>query len=41
MYAAAAQDVNAGNYREALQKLDAIDARQPTWRRRKISAESP
>ena len=29
MYAAAAQEVNAGNYGEALKKLDAIDARQP------------
>ncbi|MBA3650352.1 MAG: tetratricopeptide repeat protein [Chthoniobacterales bacterium] len=29
MYAAAAQDLNAGNYREALKKLDAIDLRQP------------
>lgn len=29
MYAAAAQDLNAGHYREALQKLDALDARQP------------
>ena len=29
MYAAAAQELNAGNYGEALQKLDAIDARQP------------
>ena len=29
MYSAAAQELNAGHYREALQKLDAIDARQP------------
>jgi len=29
MYAAAAQELNAGHYRDALQKLDAIDARQP------------
>jgi tetratricopeptide (TPR) repeat protein len=29
MYAAAAQELNAGNYGEALKKLDAIDARQP------------
>ena len=29
MYAAAAREVNAGNYGDALQKLDAIDARQP------------
>jgi Flp pilus assembly protein TadD len=29
MYAAAAQELNAGHYREALRKLDAIDARQP------------
>lgn len=29
MYAAAAREVNAGNYGNALQKLDAIDARQP------------
>ncbi len=29
MYAAAAQDLNAGDYREALKKLDAIDERQP------------
>ena len=29
MYAAAAQELNAEHYREALQKLDAIDARQP------------
>jgi tetratricopeptide (TPR) repeat protein len=29
MYAAAAREVNAGNYTDALQKLDAIDARQP------------
>jgi tetratricopeptide (TPR) repeat protein len=29
MYAAAAHDVKAGHYRDALQKLDAIDARQP------------
>ncbi len=29
MYAAAAQDFNAGQYRDALKKLDAIDARQP------------
>jgi tetratricopeptide (TPR) repeat protein len=29
MYSAAAQDVKAGHYRDALQKLDAIDARQP------------
>lgn len=29
MYAAAAQDLKAGHYRDALQKLDAIDARQP------------
>jgi len=29
MYAAAAREVNAGNYSEALQKLDAIDVREP------------
>ena len=29
MYSAAAQELDAGHYREALQKLDAIDARQP------------
>jgi Flp pilus assembly protein TadD len=29
MYTAASQEVNAGNYGEALKKLDAIDARQP------------
>ena len=29
MYSAAARELNAGHYREALQKLDAIDARQP------------
>ncbi len=29
MYTAAAQELNAGHYRAALQKLDAIDARQP------------
>ncbi len=29
MYAAAAHEVNAGRYREALKQLDAIDARQP------------
>ena len=29
MYAAAAQDFNAGQYRDALKKLDAIDERQP------------
>ncbi len=29
MYAAAARELNAGNYGEALKKLDAIDARQP------------
>jgi Flp pilus assembly protein TadD len=29
MYTAAAEEVNAGNYGEALKKLDAIDARQP------------
>jgi len=29
MYSVAAQELNAGHYREALQKLDAIDARQP------------
>ena len=29
MYSAAAQELNAGHYREALQKLDVIDARQP------------
>ena len=29
MYAAAAQELNAGNYGEALKKIDAIDARQP------------
>lgn len=29
MYAAAAQEFNAGHYRDALQKLDEIDARQP------------
>lgn len=29
MYAAAAQDLNAGHYRDALRKLDAIDERQP------------
>jgi tetratricopeptide (TPR) repeat protein len=29
MYAAAAQELNAGHYRDALRKLDEIDARQP------------
>ena len=29
MYSAAAQELDAGHYREALKKLDAIDARQP------------
>jgi Flp pilus assembly protein TadD len=29
MYSAAAQELNSGHYHEALQKLDAIDARQP------------
>ena len=29
MYAAAAQELKAGHYRDALQKLDALDARQP------------
>ena len=29
MYAAAAQEVNAGKYGDALKKIDAIDARQP------------
>ena len=29
MYAAAAREVNTGNYHAALEKLDAIDARQP------------
>ncbi|MDQ3200189.1 MAG: tetratricopeptide repeat protein [Verrucomicrobiota bacterium] len=29
MYTAAANEVNAGHYREALKKIDAIDARQP------------
>jgi tetratricopeptide (TPR) repeat protein len=29
VYAAAAQELNAGHYRDALQKLDEIDARQP------------
>ena len=29
MYSAAAQELDAGHYREALEKLDAIDARQP------------
>ncbi len=31
MYNAAAQEVSAGQYREALQKIDAIDARQPDF----------
>ena len=31
MYSAAAQEVDAGHYRDALRKLDSIDARQPDF----------